>query len=145
MATLTLNQCLNPKVPHMRTFVHWNQYCLRNCITLNYHVQCLGLLPPSSLLQQKLHYTFFEYTLIFENNLIILHTKLVYDNDHKSYDVRQWVLMYSALLKLCTDELTDSKSQINQLTSQVSHILTTLDQPKDTSPKCNKRCETLII
>ena len=44
--------------------------------------------------------------------------------------------MYSALLILCTDELTDHKSQITQLTSQVNHIFATLDQ---TNTKCAKR------
>ena len=48
--------------------------------------------------------------------------------------------MYSALLKLCTDELADCKSQINQLTTQVNYILTTLNQTKDTNPKHNRRC-----
>ena len=31
------------------------------------------------------------------------------------------------------------KSQINQLTTQVNHILTTLDETKDTNPKHGKR------
>ena len=50
----------------------------------------------------------------FEDNLTILYSTLVTNNDldHKFYDIRQCVLTYSALLKLCTDELTDSKSQI---------------------------------
>ena len=67
-----------------------------------------------------------------------MYSKLVNNNDltHKSYDVRQHVLMYSSLLKLCRDELTDCKSQITQLTTQVNHIFTTLDE---TNPKCAKR------
>ena len=47
--------------------------------------------------------------------------------------------MYSLLLKLCMDELTNCKSQINWLTTQVNCILTTLDHTKDTNPKCTKR------
>ena len=45
----------------------------------------------------------------FKDNLVTLYSKLVNDNDidQKSYDVRQHVLTYSALLKLYTDELTD--------------------------------------
>ena len=61
-------------------------------------------------------------------------SKLVDDNDHKSYDIKQRVLTYSTLLKLCTDKLTDCRSQINQLTTQVNCILTTLDQPKRYQP-----------
>ena len=73
-----------------------------------------------------------------KDNLTILNSKLITNNDldHKSYDVRQCVLTFSALLKLCTDELTDYKSQINQLTTQVNHIFATLDQ---INPKCTKR------
>ena len=83
----------------------------------------------------------FLYTHDFEDNLTILYSKLVNDNDidYKSYDARQCVLMYSALLKLCTDELTDCKSQIKQLTTQANHILTTLDQTNNTNPKHAKR------
>ena len=45
---------------------------------------------------------FLQYRHDFKDNL----------NYHKSYDVRQHVLTYSALLKLCTDELTDCKSKL---------------------------------
>ena len=104
---------LNPKVPHVRTLLYWNQYCLRICITLNYHVQCLGLLPLPVCLHKNWITNFASICRDFENNLTTQHAKLVDDNDHKSYDVRQWVLTYPALLKLCMDELTDCKSQIN--------------------------------
>ena len=74
----------------------------------------------------------------FVDNLTILYSKLFPNNDldHKSNEVRQHVLTYSALLKLCTDELTDCKSQNTQLTTQVNHIFATLDQ---TSSKHAKR------
>ena len=86
-----------------------------------------------------------QYAHDFEENLTILYSKLVTNNDldHKSKDVRQHILMYSSLLKLCTDELTDYKSQITQLTTQINHIFATLDQ---TSPKhAKKRNNTLGI
>ena len=72
----------------------------------------------------------------FKENLKTLY--LVTNNklDHKSYDVRQHVLACLALLKLCTGELTDCKSQIAQLTTQVNNTSSTLDQ---TNPKCAKR------
>ena len=71
-------------------------------------------------------------------DLTILYSKLVTINDldNKSYGVTQCILTYSALLKLCTDKLTDCKSQITQLTTKVNHIFATLDQ---TNPKCAKR------
>ena len=74
----------------------------------------------------------------FVDNLIILYSELVTNNDldHKSYDVRQHVLLHLALFKLCTDNLMDCKSQIAQLTTQVNHIFTTLGE---NSPKCTKR------
>ena len=50
--------------------------------------------------------------------------------------MRQCILTYLALLKLCSDELTDSKLQIKQLTSQINNIFATLDQ---TGPKHAKR------
>ena len=50
--------------------------------------------------------------------------------------MRQCILTYSALLKLCSDELVDCKLQIMQLTSQINNIFATLDQ---TGPKCAKR------
>ena len=79
-----------------------------------------------------------QYAHDFKENLKTLYSKLVTNNElnHKSYDIRQCVLTYLALLKLCTDELTDCKSQIAQLTTQVNHIFSTLDQ---TSPKHTKR------
>ena len=79
-----------------------------------------------------------QYVHVFEDNETILCSKLVTNNDldHKSYDVRQHVFTYSALLRLYTDELTDCKSQMTQLTTQVSHIFATLDQTK---PKHAKR------
>ena len=78
-----------------------------------------------------------QYVHDFKDNVTILYSKLVNNNDldHTSYDVRQHILMYSALLKLYTDELTDFKSQITQLTTEVNHIFTTLDQ---SNPKCAK-------
>ena len=55
---------------------------------------------------------------------------------HESQHViRQHVLTYSALLKLCTDELMDCKSQITQLTTQVNHIFSTLDHTSSTHAK----------
>ena len=55
-----------------------------------------------------------HYVHDLDENLIILYTKLVTNNyfDHKSYDVRQCILTYLALLKLCSDELSDCKFQI---------------------------------
>ena len=52
-----------------------------------------------------------QFAHVFEDNPTILYSKLMTNNnlDHKSYDVRQHALTYSALLKLCTDELTDCK------------------------------------
>ena len=79
-----------------------------------------------------------QYVHDFEKKLKTLHSKLVTSNnhDHKSYDVRQCVLTYSVLLKLCRDELTDCKLQITQLTTQINNIFSTLDQ---TGPKQVKR------
>ena len=79
-----------------------------------------------------------QYTHDFKDNLTILYSKFVNNNDldHKFYGVRQCVLTYSALLKLCTDELTHCKSQIMQLTTQFNHTFTSLDQ---TNPKHAKR------
>ena len=69
-----------------------------------------------------------------QENLKPLYSNLVTNNDfdHKSYDIRQHILTYAALLKLCTDELTDCKSQITQWTTQINNIFSTLDQ---TGPK----------
>ena len=50
--------------------------------------------------------------------------------------MRQHILTYLAVMKLCSDELTDCKSQITQLTSQINKIFATLDQ---TGHKCAKR------
>ena len=52
-----------------------------------------------------------HYTHDFDENMKILYSKLVTNNDfdHKSYDARQCSLTYSALLKLCSDKLTDCK------------------------------------
>ena len=60
----------------------------------------------------------------FEKNLKTLYSKFVTNNDfyHKSYGVIQHVLTYLALLKLCTDELADCKTQIMQLTTQINSI-----------------------
>ena len=80
-----------------------------------------------------------QYAWDFENNLTTLYAQLISDDNQKSYNVRKWVLTYSAHLKLCTDEFADCKSQINQLTTKANWILTTLDQTKDTNPKHNKR------
>ena len=65
-----------------------------------------------------------EYAHDLDKNLKT-HAKLVTNNnyDHKSYDARQWIISYSALLKWCSDELSDCKLQIAQLTSQVNNIL----------------------
>ena len=77
-----------------------------------------------------------QYSHDFEANLTTPYSKLVNNND---IDHKLKMFAYSALLKLFKDELTDCKSQINQLTSQINFILTTLDQTKDTNPKCTKR------
>ena len=71
-----------------------------------------------------------QYAHDFEENLKILYSKLVTNNsfDHISYDARQHVLTYLTLLKLCTDELTDCKSQITQLITQINNSFATLDQ-----------------
>ena len=83
----------------------------------------------------------FQYVHDFQDNLTTLYSKLVDDNDidPKSYDVRQHVITFSALLKLCMDEVTDCKSQINQLTTQFKCILITLDETEDTNWKPTKR------
>ena len=74
----------------------------------------------------------------FKNNLTILYSKLVNDNDLdlKSYDVKQNVSMYSALFNLYINKLTDCKYQVIQLITQVNHIFTALDQ---INPKHAKR------
>ena len=79
-----------------------------------------------------------HYTHDFDENLKTLYSKLVTNNDcnHKSYDVRQNLIRYLALLKSCTDELADCKLQIIQLTTQMNNIFATLDQP---GPKSTKR------
>ena len=55
-----------------------------------------------------------HYVNDFNKNLKTLYSKLVSNNnfDHKLYDERQNILTYFILLKLCTDELMDCKSQI---------------------------------
>ena len=87
-----------------------------------------------------------QYSYDFEANLTTLISKLVDENDidHKAYNIRQWVLMYSTLQTLCKDELIDCKFQINQLTTQVNCILTILHQKKDIKPKCTK-CSIIHI
>ena len=79
-----------------------------------------------------------HYTHDFDENLKTTYSKLMTTNDfdHKSYDVRQHILTYLALLKLCSDELTDCKLEITQLTSQINNIIPTLDQ---SGPKHTKR------
>ena len=54
----------------------------------------------------------------------------------KSDDERQYILSYSTLHKLCSDELMDCKYQITQLATQVDHNFATLDQ---SDPKHSKR------
>ena len=85
-----------------------------------------------------------QYEYNFEENLKALYSKLVTNNeiDHKSYDVRQCVLTYSALLKLCMDELADCKCQIAQLTTLVNNIF----DSRSNWPKMHqKRYNTLLI
>ena len=79
-----------------------------------------------------------QYAHDFDENLKKLYSRLVTNNDfhHKSHDVRQCILTYLALLKLCFDEHMDCKFQIIQLTSQINNIFATLDQ---TGSKCTKR------
>ena len=76
-----------------------------------------------------------DYAHDFDENLKTLYSNLVTNNDfdHKSHDVRLCTLSYLALFKLSSNELTDCKSQIMQLTSQVDNIFATLDQ---SDPKC---------
>ena len=71
-----------------------------------------------------------HYVCDYDESLKTLDLKLVTNNnfDHKSYDARQGVLSYLALLKLCSDKLSDCKFQIIQITSQVDNILATLNQ-----------------
>ena len=79
-----------------------------------------------------------HYMHDYDENLKTLYSQLVTNNGfaHKSYYVRQHILTYSALLKLCSAELMDCKFQITQLTSQINNIFVTLDQ---TGPKHAKR------
>ena len=79
-----------------------------------------------------------HYLHNFDEKLKTLYSKLITNNDfyHKSYDARQHILTYLALLKLCSDEPADCKSQITQLTSQINNIFATLDQ---TGPVHTKR------
>ena len=51
--------------------------------------------------------TLLEYAQDLDENLKTLYSKLVTNNnsDQKSYDANQWNLSYSALLKLCSDEI----------------------------------------
>ena len=78
-----------------------------------------------------------EYTQDLDEDLKTLHSKLVTNNnyDHKSYDTRQWIWSYSALLTLCSGEISDFKLQIAQLNSQVNSIFITLDQSKHNPTK----------
>ena len=73
-----------------------------------------------------------QYAHDFDENLKTLYSKPVTNNNfhHKSYDARQHILSYSALLTLCSDELSDCKLQSTQLTSHVNNIFATLDQSK---------------
>ena len=50
--------------------------------------------------------------------------------------MKQHILSYLALLKFCSDELSDCKFQITQLTSQVDNVFATLEQ---TNPKYTER------
>ena len=70
-----------------------------------------------------------HYAYDVEENQKKTYSKLVTKNnfDHKSYDVRQHVLAYLALLKLCTDELVNCKLQITQLTTQINNLFFSLD------------------
>ena len=101
-------------------------------------MKCLKLPPSSNLNKKKAALEILlQYAHDFNKNLKTLCSKLVTNNnvDHKSYDVRQHVFTYLALLKLCTDELIDCKLQIMQLTTQINKFAT-LDQ---TGPKHAKR------
>ena len=79
-----------------------------------------------------------HYMHDFDKNLKTQYSKLVTNNDfdHGSYDVRKCSLTYSALLRLCSDELAEGKLQITQLTIQTNNIVATLGQ---TGPKWIKR------
>ena len=73
----------------------------------------------------------------FGANLKTPYSKLVTTNelDHRSCDVRQHVLIYYAVLKLCTDELADCVWQITQLTTQLKNIFSILDKLAKNKPK----------
>ena len=79
-----------------------------------------------------------QYGHDFHENLETLYSKLVINNifDSRSYNKRQCILSYSALLNSSFEELADCKVQIMQLTSQVDNIFATLDQ---SYPKCTRR------
>ena len=79
-----------------------------------------------------------HYMHDFDEILETRYSKIVTNNDleHQSYNARQHILFYLALIKLCSDELTDCKIQIAQLTSQVDNIFATLDE---SNPKYTKR------
>ena len=76
--------------------------------------------------------------LDFDKKLKTLYSVLVTNNDfdHKSYDVRQYILTYLSLLKLCSDELMDCILQIMELTSEIKNIFAILDH---TDTKLAKR------
>ena len=101
---------------------------MKNSKILNCLNQYLESPISSNLIQQMLKSILLHYTHDFDENLKMLYTKLVTNNDfdHKSYDVRQSILTYSGLLKLCSDQLMDCTFQIRQLTSQRNNIFATL-------------------
>ena len=81
--------------------------------------------------------TLLKYAQDFNENLKSLYSKLVTNNnyDHKSYDTNQWNVSYSALLTLCSDEISGCKLQIADLNTQLNNIFTTLDQSEHNHTK----------
>ena len=59
----------------------------------------------------------------FDKNLKTLYSTLVTNNNLTTNHMMSDILSYSALLKLCSVELLDSKLQKTQLTRQVNKIL----------------------
>ena len=112
IATLMQNQCLNPKINLIWTTLHWNQYYLKKLHNIKMSqltfivTTFIQFKSTKAALDLLLHYMH-----DFDENLKALYSKLVTNNDidNRSYDVRQHILTYLALLKLCSDELMDCK------------------------------------
>ena len=114
MATLKQSQCLNPKKTSCMNYSALEPVLFEKLQKISCHIQCSELPPSPKSCQQKLH-----ILLQYMHDLKALYSKLVTNTnfDHKSYDVRQHILIYLALLKFCRDELMDCKLKIMQLTT----------------------------